>query len=52
MWPHGAKLQVMMSTGIRDLKTNRSRSIRRLEVDKRIVMTDRGAAVAESRLPG
>jgi len=41
----------MISTGIRDLKNNLSRYIRRLRVEKRIVVTDRGAAVAELRLP-
>jgi antitoxin (DNA-binding transcriptional repressor) of toxin-antitoxin stability system len=41
----------MISTGIRDLKNNLSRYIRRLKVEKRIVVTDRGAAVAELRLP-
>jgi antitoxin (DNA-binding transcriptional repressor) of toxin-antitoxin stability system len=41
----------VISTGIRDLKNNLSRYIRRLKVEKRIVVTDRGAAVAELRLP-
>lgn len=41
----------MISTGIRDLKNNLSRYIRRLTVEKRIVVTDRGEAVAELRLP-
>lgn len=41
----------MISAGIRDLKNNLSRYIRRLEVEKRIVVTDRGEAVAELRLP-
>ncbi len=41
----------MISTGIRDLKNNLSRYIRRLGVEKRIVVTDRGEAVAELRLP-
>jgi antitoxin (DNA-binding transcriptional repressor) of toxin-antitoxin stability system len=41
----------MMSTGIRDLKNNLSRYIRRLAVEKRIMVTDRGEAVAELRLP-
>ncbi len=41
----------MIRTGIRDLKNNLSRYIRRLGVEKRIVVTDRGEAVAELRLP-
>jgi antitoxin (DNA-binding transcriptional repressor) of toxin-antitoxin stability system len=41
----------MLSTGIRDLKNNLSRYIRRLGVEKRIVVTHRGEAVAELRLP-
>jgi len=41
----------MVSTGIRDLKNNLSRYIRRLKVERRIVVTDRGAVVAELRLP-
>jgi antitoxin (DNA-binding transcriptional repressor) of toxin-antitoxin stability system len=41
----------MVSTGIRDLKNNLSQYIRRLKVEKRIVVTDRGEAVAELRLP-
>ena len=44
-------IRPMISTGIRDLKNNLSRYIRRLKVEKRIVVTDRGAAVAELRLP-
>jgi antitoxin (DNA-binding transcriptional repressor) of toxin-antitoxin stability system len=41
----------MISTGIRDLKNNLSRYIRRLAITKRIVVTDRGRVVAELRLP-
>jgi antitoxin (DNA-binding transcriptional repressor) of toxin-antitoxin stability system len=41
----------MISTGIRDLKNNLSRYIRRLGVEKRIVVTDHGTVVAELRLP-
>lgn len=41
----------MVSTGIRDFKNNLSRYIRRLQVEKRIVVTDRGEVVAELRLP-
>ena len=41
----------MISTGIRDLKNNLSRYIQQLKVEKRIVVTDRGEAVAELRLP-
>ena len=44
-------ISFMISTGIRDLKNNLSRYIRRLKVEKRIVVTDRGTAVAELRLP-
>jgi antitoxin (DNA-binding transcriptional repressor) of toxin-antitoxin stability system len=41
----------MTSVGIRDLKNNLSRYIKRLRVEKRIVVTDRGETVAELRLP-
>jgi antitoxin (DNA-binding transcriptional repressor) of toxin-antitoxin stability system len=41
----------MVSTGIRDLKNNLSRYIKRLGVEKRILVTDRGETVAELRLP-
>ena len=41
----------MVSTGIRDLKNRLSWYIRRLTTEKRIVITDRGRAVAELRLP-
>ncbi len=41
----------MISAGIRDLKNNLSRYIRRLGVAKRILVTDRGRVVAELRLP-
>ncbi len=51
MWLHVATLLSVISAGIRDLKNNLSRYIRRLGVEKRIVVTDRGEAVAELRLP-
>jgi antitoxin (DNA-binding transcriptional repressor) of toxin-antitoxin stability system len=41
----------MVSAGIRDLKNRLSWYIRRLAAEKRIVITDRGHAVAELRLP-
>jgi|SRR5271165_92714 len=41
----------MISAGIRDLKNNLSRYIRRLATAKRILITDRGRVVAELRLP-
>lgn len=41
----------MISAGIRDLKNNLSRYIRRLGVERRIAVTDRGRVVAELRLP-
>jgi antitoxin (DNA-binding transcriptional repressor) of toxin-antitoxin stability system len=41
----------MISAGIRDLKNNLSRYIRRLSTAKRILITDRGRVVAELRLP-
>jgi antitoxin (DNA-binding transcriptional repressor) of toxin-antitoxin stability system len=44
-------IEHMISAGIRDLKNNLSRYISRLRSEKRIVVTDRGRAVAELRLP-
>jgi antitoxin (DNA-binding transcriptional repressor) of toxin-antitoxin stability system len=41
----------MIRAGIRDLKNNLSRYIKRLRVERRIVVTDRGEVVAELRLP-
>ena len=37
----------MISTGIRDLKNNLSRYVRRVEAGERVVVTDRGRVVAE-----
>jgi prevent-host-death family protein len=37
----------MISTGIRNLKNNLSRYIRRVEAGERVLVTDRGRAVAE-----
>jgi len=42
----------MTSTGIRDLKNNLSRYIRRIEAGERIAVTDRGRTVAELGPPG
>jgi antitoxin (DNA-binding transcriptional repressor) of toxin-antitoxin stability system len=47
----GSYIIRMIRAGIRDLKNNLSRYIKRLGVEKRIVVTDRGEAVAELRLP-
>ena len=41
----------MVSVGIRELKNNLSRFIRRVEAGARIVVTDRGRVVAELRPP-
>lgn len=41
----------MTTTGIRDLKNNLSRYIRRLKPGSSIVVTDRGRVVAELRAP-
>ena len=37
----------MISTGIRDLKNNLSRYVRRVEAGERIAVTDRGRVIAE-----
>lgn len=37
----------MISTGLRDLKNNLSRYVRRVEAGQRVVVTDRGRVVAE-----
>ncbi len=42
----------MISTGIRDLKDNVSRYIRRIEAGERIAITARGRVVAELVPPG
>ena len=41
----------MLSTGIRDLKNNLSRYLRRVMRGERILVTDRGRVVAELRPP-
>ncbi len=41
----------MVTTGIRNLKNNLSRYIRRVIGGERILVTDRGRVVAELRLP-
>ena len=41
----------MISTGIRDLKNNLSRYIRRVVRGERLLVTDRGRVVAELRRP-
>src|SRR5215210_2111006 len=41
----------MISTGIRDLKNNLSRYIRRVARGERFLVTDRGRVVAELRQP-
>jgi antitoxin (DNA-binding transcriptional repressor) of toxin-antitoxin stability system len=52
MWPHVAILTVMTSTGIRELKDNLSRFIRRIEAGERIAITAHGRVVAELVPPG
>ena len=51
MWPHVAILR-RMETGIRELKDNLSRYIRRVEQGQRIVVTAHGRVVAELVPPG
>ena len=41
----------MISTGIRDLKNNLSRYLRRVASGERVLVTDRGRVVAELRRP-
>lgn len=52
MWPHVAILLLMTSTGIRELKDNLSRFIRRIEAGERIAITAHGRVVAELVPPG
>ena len=52
MWPHVAILHLMTSTGIRELKDNLSRFIRRIEAGERIAITAHGRVVAELVPPG
>lgn len=47
----GSYIHIMASAGIRDLKNNLSRYIRRLEPGEVIEVTDRGRVVAELRSP-
>ena len=48
MWLHCG----VVSTGIRNLKNNLSRFLRRVMQGERILVTDRGRVVAELRPPG
>ncbi|MEO7648270.1 MAG: type II toxin-antitoxin system prevent-host-death family antitoxin [Gemmatimonadaceae bacterium] len=41
----------MVSVGIRELKNNLSRYLRRVQAGERVMITDRGNPVAEIRLP-
>lgn len=41
----------MMSVGIRELKNNLSRYLRRIQAGERVLITDRGRPVAELRPP-
>ena len=52
MWPHVAIFEGMTSTGIRELKDNLSRYIRRIEAGERIAITAHGRVVAELVPPG
>lgn len=52
MWPHVAILSCMTSAGIRELKDNLSRFIRRIEAGERIAITAHGRVVAELVPPG
>jgi len=52
MWPYVAIFKKMASTGIRELKDNLSRYIRRIEAGERIAITAHGRVVAELVPPG
>jgi antitoxin (DNA-binding transcriptional repressor) of toxin-antitoxin stability system len=52
MWPYVAILFDVASTGIRELKDNLSRYIRRIEAGERIAITAHGRVVAELGPPG
>jgi prevent-host-death family protein len=52
MWPHVAIIKPVTSTGIRELKDNLSRYIRRIEAGERIAITAHGRVVAELVPPG
>lgn len=41
----------MVSVGIRELKNNLSRYLRRVQAGERVLITDRGTPVAELRVP-
>ena len=47
MWLHLAIIQRVTSTGIRELKDNLSRFVRRIEAGERIAVTAHGRVVAE-----
>ena len=47
VWPHVAIFETAMETGIRKLKDNLSRYIRRIEAGERISVTAHGRVVAE-----
>lgn len=51
VWPHVAIFEGV-ATGIRDLKNNLSRYIRRIETGERIAVTAHGRVVAELVPPG
>src|SRR5260370_23968694 len=52
MWPHVAILSLVTSTGVRELKDNLSRYIRRIEAGERVAITAHGRVVAELVPPG
>lgn len=52
MWPHVAIIDGVTSAGIRELKDNLSRFIRRIEGGERIAITAHGRVVAELVPPG
>jgi len=47
IWPHVAIISCMASTGIRELKDNLSKYVRRIEAGERIAVTAHGRVVAE-----
>ena len=47
MWPHVAIIEIVAAVGIRELKDNLSRYIRRAESGERIAVTAHGRVVAE-----
>ena len=52
MWPHVAIIRSVKSAGIRELKNNLSRYIRRIDGGERIAITAHGRVVAELVPPG